>query len=89
MSDTSIQQLFSSVFNDIDDELKEFKPLTAITKNNQLRPAHIFLGVVLFLVIISVFTEMLAHMLITLFAMIYPAYMSFKVNSICNVGNPP
>lgn len=80
MSDTNIQQLFNSLFSAIDEDLDEFAPLKNFTKNGKIRPSHIFLCVVLLLIFISALTEVLAHLLITLFAMIYPSYMSFKVN---------
>lgn len=84
MSDTNIQQLFNSVFSAIDEDLEEFAPLKNLTKNGKIRPGHVFLGVALLLIFISAITEVLAHLLITLFAMIYPSYMSFKVSSPIN-----
>lgn len=79
----NIKQLFNSLFSEIDEDLNDFKPLKAATSSSAIRPSHIFLGTMVLILFVGVVTNYLAHFLITLFSMIYPAYMSFKVQYNC------
>lgn len=73
-----VLQIFASVAQNIDDDLQGFTPLKKICDQYKLKPSYIFIPLVL-IVIISTFIGLCEHVFVTLFGLLYPAYMSFKV----------
>lgn len=79
MSDgPQLKQLFKDFIDDIDNDLKDFKPLQTVSDKSNMDPAHIVL-IVFGVVIVLTMTGLLGHIFVTIFGMLYPAYMSFKV----------
>ena len=76
---SSIKQLYSSVITSVDDDFDDFEPLKKLAERFNLNPAHVVIGIVVFISLFTLATTLLSHVLITVFAMIYPSYMSFKV----------
>jgi hypothetical protein len=66
------------VAQNIDDDLQGFTPLKNICDQYKIKPSWVFIPVVV-LVILSTFIGLCEHLFVTLFGMLYPAYMSFKV----------
>ena len=85
---SNIKQLYSSVITTVDDDMDEFKPLKSVAMKFNMNPAHIVIGVVIFMLLISLVTSWISPLLITIFGMMYPSYMSFKVIFIIHVGHP-
>lgn len=73
-----IIQIFTSVGQNIDDDLQGFTPLKNICDKFKIKPSWVFIPVVI-IVILSTFIGLCEHLFVTLFGMVYPAYMSFKV----------
>lgn len=73
-----IIQIFTSVGQNIDDDLQGFTPLKNICDKFKIKPSWVFIPVVC-IVILSTFIGLCEHLFVTLFGMLYPAYMSFKV----------
>lgn len=78
---SNIQQVYSSTISSIDDDLDDFEPLKKLAKRFNVNPAHIVLGIFIFISIFTLATTLLSHFLITTFGFIYPSYMSFKVTN--------
>lgn len=74
-----IIQIFTSVGQNIDDDLQGFTPLKNICDKFKIKPSWVFIPVVI-IVILSTFIGLCEHLFVTLFGMVYPAYMSFKVH---------
>jgi hypothetical protein len=78
MSQNEFKSLLYSLSANIDKDLESFPVLQNIQQKTGLRPAHIFIGIFLIVTFLAVF-DILSDFLTTLFGMLYPAYMSFKV----------
>lgn len=78
MSQNEFKSLFYSLSANIDRDLESFPLLTNIQQKTGARPAHIFIGIFFLVTFLAVF-EVMSDFLTTLFGMLYPAYMSFKV----------
>lgn len=77
-SDNQLRSILESITKNIDDDMDDFGPLKSICRKYDLKPAHVVLiavGVILVLTVLGVFQ----HIFVTLFGLLYPAYMSFKV----------
>ena len=80
-----VLEIFASVAQNIDDDLQGFTPLKKICDQYKLKPSYIFVPVVV-LVILCTFIGLCEHIFVTLFGLLYPAYMSFKVR--CSLLRP-
>lgn len=81
MSPNSILGLFSVVFDDMDEDLKDFEPLKMIASKINIQHSKIFfLGIMLTLLI--TFVDYFAFTSVAIFGFIYPAYMTFQVKAI-------
>jgi hypothetical protein len=77
--ENNIQQLIQSIKNNINQDFEDFTPIKKLSSRFSTEPSIIILALLAVILIISVLTSFLAHFLITLVGMVYPAYMSFKV----------
>ena len=78
-SDNQLKGIFEAISKNINDDMDDFSPLKSVCKKFDLQPAHVVLlavAGVLVLTILGVFQ----HIFVTLFGLLYPAYMSFKVS---------
>lgn len=76
--DNQIQSIFESITKNINEDMDDFAPLKSLCNKYQLQPSHVVLiavALILLLTVLGVFQ----HIFITLFGLLYPAYMSFKV----------
>ena len=80
-SDNNIKQFVAGITGKINDDLKDFAPLQSASKKFGQEPSHIVLATV-GIVIILTLTGIFQHIFITLFGLLYPAYMSYKVFSL-------
>lgn len=71
-------EIFTSVAQNIDDDMQGFIPLKSICDQFKIKPSHIFLTVIILSINLTLF-GWFDHVFVTAFGMIYPAYMSFKV----------
>jgi hypothetical protein len=79
MTDTpQLKQLFRDFVNDVNNDLKDMKPLKDLSAKVNLEPAHVVL-IAVGLVILMTVSGLLGHIFVTIFGSLYPAYMSFKV----------
>ena len=85
--EANIKQLIASITAAIDDDLDDFEPIKTFARKFDLQPAYIVLPLMVVIVIFSLFTWGFVHYLITLFAILYPSYMSFRVPLDRCVGN--
>lgn len=67
------------LFDTVDNSFNEFEPLTKLASLIKVRPAHIALSIFV-LGVIALGTGLFSKIFVALFGMIYPAYMTFKVN---------
>ena len=77
-SENQIKNIIEGITKNINEDLKDFTPLKSVCQKYNQQPAHvviIFVATVLLLTSIGLFQ----HVFITLFGLLYPAYMSFKV----------
>lgn len=77
-SDNQLRTILESITKNIDDDMEDFAPLKSVCDKYNVKPAHavlIAVGVILLLTLLGVFQ----HIFVTLFGLLYPAYMSFKV----------
>ena len=73
-----LKSVSTSLLANIDKDLEDVSILSQIQKATGLRPSQLFLvatGVVLLLAIFDI----MAHLITTIFGMLYPSYMSYKV----------
>ncbi len=73
-----LMQIINSIMSNMEGDLNNFTPLKKICDQFNIKPSWIFLGVIgvtLLFTIIGLFQ----HIFVTIFGMLYPAYMSFKV----------
>lgn len=79
MSDTpQLKQLFRDFVNDVNNDLKDVKPLKDFASRLNIEPAFIVLISVVLVIVLTVI-GLLGHIFVTIFGSLYPAYMSFKV----------
>lgn len=77
-SENQIKNIIESITKNINEDLNDFMPLKSVCRKYNQQPAHVVLivvGAVLLLTSIGLFQ----HVFVTLFGLLYPAYMSFKV----------
>lgn len=74
----SVKSLSASTFDNVDETFSSFTPLNQLAQRLNLRPSYIlitfFIGTVAMLA-----TGVFSHLCVTVFGMIYPSYMTFKV----------
>lgn len=88
MAETNnIQQLLSSVTDGIDEDFEDFEPLKKLSSKFNTKPSTIVLPLIIIVLFISVLTISLARFFITIVGMIYPSYMTFKVQTCFMLGN--
>jgi len=79
-------EIFTSVSHNIDDDLQSFTPLKNICDQYKIKPSYIFVAVIVLAIIFTMF-GLFQHIFVTVFGMLYPAYMSFKVKCFDNEGD--
>lgn len=79
-------EIFTSVAHNIDDDLQGFTPLKNFCTKNQIKPSYIFVPIIVLSIILTLL-GLCEHVFATVFGMLYPAYMSFKVNTYLILGN--
>ena len=77
--ESNIKQLFSSITSAVDDDFDDFEPLKVGASKMNVQTSYLVLPIIIVVLIIAMLTSIIAHYVITLFALVYPAYMSFKV----------
>lgn len=78
MNPSELKPLLSSIFTNVDRDLEDMGILKRIEKLTGIRPSQSFL-LICFIVLFLALFDILAALLTTLFGMLYPAYMSWKV----------
>jgi hypothetical protein len=78
MSLDKVVQIFSSVGQNIDDDMAEFTPLKNLCDKFGLKPSYIVIPFIVLSLLLSLF-GLFGHIFVTIFGMLYPGYMSFKV----------
>jgi len=58
--------------------MNDFGPLQSICKKYNIEPAHVVIATVAAVLLLTIF-GVFQHIFVTLFGLLYPAYMSFKV----------
>lgn len=74
----SAKQLTNSLFDSIDASFNHLSPVKRLAERTNLRPSYFILAFFL-ITLISLGTGIFSHICVTLFGMIYPSYMTFKV----------
>jgi len=89
-SDNQLRTIFEAITKNINEDMDDFAPLKSICKKYNQQPSHVVLiavVVILFLTLTGIFQ----HVFVTLFGLLYPAYMSFKVKLVLlrlSISNP-
>lgn len=78
-SENQIKNIIESITKNINDDFKDFTPLKSVCQKYDQQPAHVVLIIVAVVVLLTLI-GLFQHVFITLFGLLYPAYMSFKVN---------
>ena len=63
----------------VDDDFDDFEPIKYLAKQAKVPLSYIILPATLLVFLLTLFTTTVAHFMITLFCVVYPAYMTFKV----------
>lgn len=74
----SAKDLTNSLFDSIDASFNHLAPVKRLAEKTNLRPSYFILAFFL-ITLISLGTGIFSHICVTLFGMIYPSYMTFKV----------
>lgn len=78
-SENQLKNILESITKNINEDLKDFTPLKSVCQKYDQQPAHVVLiAVVAVLLLTSI--GLFQHVFITLFGLLYPGYMSFKVS---------
>lgn len=74
----SVKSLSSSTFDNVDETFAPFTPLNRLAARLNLRPSYIILA--FFAITVAMLAAgVFSHLCVTVFGMIYPSYMTFKV----------
>jgi len=77
-SDNQLRTIFEAISKNINEDMNEFTPLKSVCQKYEKQPAHVVLAVVVGVLLLTL-TGLFSHIFVTLFGLLYPAYMSFKV----------
>ena len=80
-SDNQLRSIFESVTKNINDDMDDFTPLKSACNKFNLEPSHVVLVGVAAVLLLTAF-GVFQHIFVTLFGLLYPAYMSFKVPTL-------
>jgi hypothetical protein len=73
-----LKPLFASIITNVDKDLSNVPLLDTLKTRFGIKPSFTFLVIVFGIVFLALF-DILPDLLTTLFGMLYPAYMSYKV----------
>ena len=79
-SENQIKNIIESITKNINEDLKDFTPLKSVCQKYNQQPAHVVI-IVVAAVLLLTSIGLFQHVFVTLFGLLYPAYMSFKVIS--------
>ena len=80
MSLKETKSLITTMCSNIDNDLGDKPVFVTLKQKFGCKPSHVCVGLVVLICTLSIF-DIAGDILTTLFGMIYPAYMSFKVNN--------
>ena len=78
-SDNQLRNIFESITKNIDDDMDDFAPLKTAAGKVHMQPSHLVLVSIVAILILTAL-GVFQHIFVTLFGLLYPAYMSFKVS---------
>lgn len=76
-----LRPLLASIVTNVDRDLSSIPLLDTIKAKTGVKPSLVFLAIAIVVVLLAIF-EILPDLLTTLFGMLYPAYMSYKVKKV-------
>ena len=77
----SVKSLSASTLDHVDETFSTFTPITRLARRLNLRPSYLLLA--FFIATIAFLAAgIFSHLCVTLFGMIYPSYMTFKVVAV-------
>lgn len=79
----SVKSLSASTLDHLDETFHPVTPLTQLANRLNLRPAYILLAF-FFITVGMLAAGVFSHLCVTVFGMLYPSYMTFKV-TLCLV----
>lgn len=71
--------MINSVLDSIDEDFKNFAPLTFLKNLTSLKPSFIVLPLIVLTLFLAVVAPSVASPLVTLITIVYPGYMTFEV----------
>ncbi len=74
----SAKAVSNSVFDNIDETFSHFAPVKRLAEKASIRPSYILLSFFLITVLL-LGTGIFSHLCVTLFGMLYPSFMTYKV----------
>lgn len=74
----SVQALSSSTLDHIDQTFESFTPINQLAKRINLRPSYLLLAFFI-TTVLTLAAGVFSHLCVTIFGMVYPSYMTFKV----------
>lgn len=80
MSPNSIVQVFRAIMNDVDDDLKDFLPLTMISSTTKIKTSYLATIITLLVLLLNVF-DFFALWSTVAFGLIYPGFMTSIVST--------
>lgn len=80
-SDNQLRSILESITKNIDDDMDDFTPLKSMCSKYNVKPSYIVIAAVAIIILFTLL-GVFQHIFITLFGLLYPAYMSFKVQLI-------
>lgn len=76
-----VADMLNPLLDAVDHSFKEFEPLNKLAEVVKVRPAHIALTIFV-IGLLALGTGLFSIIFVGLFGMVYPAYMTFKVDFI-------
>ena len=80
-SDNQIRSVFESITRNINEDMDDCAPVKSLSAKLRQEPSHMVIAIVVVVLVLTAI-GFFQHIFITLFGLLYPAYMSFKVNFV-------
>ena len=77
-SQNQVKSIFESITRNINQDIDDCTPIKSLSARLNQQPSHIVIGIVAVVLLLTA-VGLFQHIFVTLFGLIYPAYMSFKV----------
>jgi len=78
MSETELKPLLASIMTNIDKDISEIGFFDKLHKKFGIKPSYLFIGITIITLLLAL-ADIFGQLITTVFGMLYPMLMSFKV----------